>query len=90
MVRLKHKTDLAVSPLGQARRPHAEQRVAVGEHLPGAWLVESAEQMQQRALARAGHALNREEISAPDLEAHAVKHLHFAPAKVVRLVQLAR
>ncbi|MDB4681192.1 hypothetical protein OAF00_01330 [bacterium] len=44
--------------------------------------------MQQRAFARAGCALQREEIAARDLEAHAVQHLHLAPAKVVRLVQL--
>ena len=50
--------------------------------------VERAQQVQQRALARAALADDRQELARPNAQTHAAEHGHFDRAFAVALVQV--
>ena len=89
MVGLKDESDLLIAPSREREVGKAGEVHAVGEDGALVRRVEAAQQMQQRALARAGCAAQGEKFSARHLHADAAKDFQGAPADAVAFVQIA-
>ena len=89
MVELVEKPERAIAHLAAAALGHRGQRGAVDPHLAGGRHIEPAQQMQQRALARAGRADDRDPLAGRDGEIDALQHRHFERPAAVRLREAA-
>ena len=71
---LEHEADVAGAQRRAAVLIERGQLLAVEEHLADARFVEPGEQREQRGLARAGGADDRERLARADGEIHAVEN----------------
>ena len=83
------KPERAIADLAAAALGLRGQRGAVDPHLARGRRVEPAEKVQQRALARAGRADDRDPLSGADGEIDALQHRHFERPAAVRLGESA-
>jgi hypothetical protein len=89
MVELVDETQVAVARLALLRRAQAGQILAIKQDPAGAGRVEPAEQMQQRALARARTADDGQGLAGPDVEVNTLQHGHVEPTFMEALAQAA-
>ena len=75
MVELKHKSDRSVPERRQLIVAPTVDRLAADHELAARRLVERAEQVQQRALARSARADDRDHLTARDAEIDAVENV---------------
>ncbi len=89
MIRLENEADAAVAEVGQF--PFGKRGDVLSGKMDFARVrrVQSADQMQQRAFARAGRAAQREEFAARHVEIDAAQDFERAPAHRVGLGQRA-
>src|SRR6266699_3671366 len=85
MISLEHETDFPVAQPRLRAFRQAREVLAVKPDFARVRRVQSAEQMQQRALAGARRAAQREKIAPRHLEIHAAQHFEGALAHGVRL-----
>ena len=78
---LKDETDVPVAVVGEAAFAEGERILAVEPHGAGSRPVERAEDVQQRALARAGRPHDGEGVAALHLQADAAQHGQRAGAR---------
>ena len=79
---------MAVAEIGQRALGQGERVLAAEAHGAGGGVVERAEDVEQRALARAGRAHDRERIARFESEADAAQHVQGAAAGRVVLAEL--
>ena len=75
MVELVDEAEMAVAPLALLGRVEGREVAAAEIDAARGRRLEAAEQMQQRALARARRADDGERLAAPDLEVDALQHV---------------
>ena len=76
MMELVDEAQRAVAHAAALRLGQRRERRALDEHLAGGRRVEPAEQVQQRALARARRADDRDALAARNVEIDAQQHRH--------------
>jgi hypothetical protein len=88
VVKLEHEPDVSVAELDQIRIAYRRERAP--RHLDDARVgaIETAKQMQQRALADARRAHDREHLALFDREIQVAKHVDALRAEDVELVQI--
>ena len=83
---LEDEADLAVADRARARRSESrETSWPSSQYSPDGRAVEAAEDVHQRALARAAGAHQRDELAALDRQRDALEHGHVDLAEVVGL-----
>ena len=80
MIRLKNKADAAVAEMRQLAFGKCCEALAVKKNFARVRRIESADQMEQRAFARAGRAAQREKFAARHVEVHAAQDFQRALA----------
>ena len=85
IIRLENETNLAISPPREFVARKRIQRAALRLNFSRVRKIQSAEQMQQRAFARARRAAQREEIPAIDFQIDAAQDFQRAFAEHVGL-----
>ena len=73
MIRLKNKTDAAVAKIRQLAFGKRDEILAAKKNFARVRRVEPADEMEQRAFARAGRAAQREEFAARNVHVHAAQ-----------------
>ena len=79
MMELEHESELQVADQRQLRRRERPVRLAIEPHLARARPIQRAEEMEQRALARAARADDGHELPAGHGQLRARKHLDRIP-----------
>src|SRR5262245_19509162 len=87
MIKLEDEAEGAIAQDVAGARRQAVDASPVEADRPLIRLVEGAHQVQQRALARARRADNREELAIAHLELDALQHLHLDGVLAVGLLQ---
>ena len=87
MMELVDETERAVAHASALRLAQLRHRRAVDEHLAGAWRIEAAEQMQQRALARPRRADHGDALTGRYAEIDPHQHRHVERSAVIGLGQ---
>jgi hypothetical protein len=86
---LEHEADAAVADRRERIAGQALDRLARQTVGAAGGLIEAAEDVHQRALARARSAHDRDELAGVDVEAHAAQGMHLLVAHRVGLDQVA-
>ena len=89
VMELEHEADAAIAELGEPRRVHPRQLFAVEEDRAGGRQIERAEDLQQRRLADAGRADDRDHLARGELEIDGGQHLELDAAVLVDLRQVS-
>ena len=82
VVELVHKAQVLVAPLALFARVHAVQIAPQLHHLAGTGRVQAAQQVQQRAFARAAGTDDGQRLARMHLDVHTLQHLHLHRAVV--------
>ncbi len=90
MVKLVHEPERAIAQAAALDVARAAHRFAGDAHFAGGRLVEPAEQLQQRRLAGAGRADDRDAIALRDPELDAAQHFDLAADVRERLHEAER
>ena len=85
VVELVDEAEVAVAPLALLGRAHRREVAPAQHHAALGRRLEAAEQVQQRALARARRADDRERLAGPHAEVDALQHLHVEPRRAAAL-----
>ena len=88
VVGLEDETDVAGAPLRQRLARLGGDVDAVHVHRSGGRLIQPAQDVQQRRLAGAARAHERDEFAAFDVEAETPEHVNFLTAAVVAFVEI--
>ena len=83
--RLEHEPELLVSDRGECAVVASTEVHAVYSHGAGVGTVETADEVEQRALAAAGRADRGHELAGVDLEVHPAQHLQPGVCRRIRL-----
>src|SRR5690606_37348377 len=89
VVELEHEADVVTAPVRQLSRAHGVDALAVDLDLPAAGRVQPTDQVEQRGLAGAGRAHQRDEIAFRDFQVDAVQHFDLLRAALVALGEVA-
>ncbi len=86
---LKHEADVAIAEIGERGLRQIENFLVVEAHRAAGWLVESAENMKQRALAGAARPHNGQGFAAIEVEIDIPKHAQRTAARGIIFTELA-
>ena len=80
VVELVDKTQVTVAPLALLGSAERREQLALQLHAALRGRIQPAQQMQERALARARSAHNRQRLPGVDFQVHALQHGHIQAA----------
>src|SRR5262245_13621685 len=86
---LEHEADLAIAKLGEASRAHRGQLLAVEADRARGRKIERPEDLQERRLADAGRADDRDHIAGCEREIDVPQHRQWLTVVDVRLAEAA-
>src|SRR5262249_29558194 len=85
---LKDEADFAVAHIGPLFGRKRRNLLSVEPVLPRCGTVETAEEVHERGLTRAGSAHERNHLTALDVERYALQHRHIDFAEVIGFVNV--
>ena len=88
-MKLKNKAYLPIAKLAQRRFVIERQFMTLEKYLTSGWTIESAKNMQQRALADARFTDDRQPFTLGQFEIDTAQNMNFASAFDERLVHIA-
>jgi hypothetical protein len=89
VIELEDETDVVAAPRRQLPGAHRVDALPVDVNLTAAGRIQSADQVEQRRLARTRWAHQRDEVALVDVQVDAVQHLDLFRAALVGLGEVA-